>query len=62
MSMAEPDWQPINTHSYIDRLEQVKVLLAQASVVLTAQESGRAAQLVELARRISEQDRGHQNG
>lgn len=54
----EPRWQPIDASSYIERLERVKALLEQASVLASAQDSARVAPLVELQRRLAEEDRG----
>jgi len=58
---AERRWQPIDTSSFVERLEQVKALLEQASVLAAAQESARVAPLVELQRRLAEEQRGHQD-
>jgi hypothetical protein len=61
--VTEPErrWQPIDPSSFVERLEQVKALLEQASVVAAAQESARVAPLVELQRRLVEEQRGHQD-
>jgi hypothetical protein len=59
MTDLEPRWQPIDASSYIERLEQVKALLQQASVLAAAQDSARIAPLVELQRRLAEENRGH---
>ena len=61
MTDAEQRWQPIDASSFVERLEQVKALLEQASVVAAAQESARVAPLVELQRRLAEEQRGHQH-
>ena len=58
---AEQRWQPIDASSFVERLEQVKALLEQASVLAAAQESARVAPLVELQRRLAEEQRGHQD-
>ncbi|BBX36200.1 hypothetical protein MMAG44476_03972 [Mycolicibacterium mageritense DSM 44476 = CIP 104973] len=58
MTESQNRWQPIDASSYIDRLERVKALLRQASVLAAAQESARVAPLVELHRRLAEQRRG----
>lgn len=55
---SQPCWQPIDASSYIERLERVKALLQQASVLAAAQESARIAPLVELQRRLAEERRG----
>jgi hypothetical protein len=59
MTDPEPRWRPIDASSYIERLEQVKALLQQASVLAAAQDSARVAPLVELQRRLAEEHRGH---
>lgn len=58
---GERRWEPIDASSYIERLEQAKALLEQASVLAAAQESARVAPLVELQRRLAEEQRGHQD-
>ena len=58
---AERRWQPIDPSSFVERLEQVKALLEQASVLAAAQESARVGPLVELQRRLAEEQRGHQD-
>jgi hypothetical protein len=59
--VAELSWQPVDASSYVDRLEQVKVLLEQAGRLAAAQEAARVAPLVELQRRLAEEQRGHQD-
>jgi hypothetical protein len=54
-----PRWQPLDTSTYIDRLEQAKALLAQAAQLAAAQDAARVAPLVELQRRLTEEQRGH---
>ena len=60
---APPDqpqrWTPIDASSYIDRLEQVKALLEQATALAAATEAARMAPLVELQHRLAEEGRGH---
>jgi hypothetical protein len=58
MTDPEQRWRPIDASSYIERLEQVKALLQQASVLAAAQDSARIAPLVELQRRLAEENRG----
>jgi hypothetical protein len=58
MTESEPRWQPIDASSYIERLERVKALLQEASVLAAAQESARVAPLVELHRRLAEERHG----
>ncbi len=57
----EPDrrWQPIDTGSYVRRLEQAKALLEQAAALALAQESARVSPMVELQRRLAQEHRGH---
>ena len=57
--MAEERWQPIDASAYVERLEEVKALLHQASVLAAVQESARIGPLVELQRRLAEERRGH---
>jgi hypothetical protein len=59
MADAERRWAPIDASSYIERLEQVKALLEQASVLAAARDAARIAPLVELQRRLAEENRGH---
>jgi hypothetical protein len=56
---APPRWAPIDTSAYIERLEQVKALLEQATALAAATEAARMAPLVELQHRLAEDGRGH---
>lgn len=57
--MSEGRWEPIDASSFVERLEEVKALLQQASALAAVQESARVAPLVELQRRLAEEQRGH---
>jgi hypothetical protein len=60
--MSEPPrvrWEPLDMSGLAERLSEVEVLLQQAAELAAAQDVSTASAMVELQRRLAEEEHGH---